>query len=72
MRRESHWNGRLHLRVMMGSFLCGKSVFKIVANGREGGKIIREDVNGSQTTIVDEINVFYVHTLEGSLLMKAQ
>ena len=27
---------------------------------RDNGKIIREDVNGSQTTIVDESNVYYV------------
>ena len=72
MRGESHWNGHLHLRDMMVFFSCGKTVFKIAANGREDGKIIREDVNGSQTTIVDESNVFYVPTLERSLLMKAQ
>jgi hypothetical protein len=57
---------------MMVFFSCGKTVFKIAANGREDGKIIREDVNGSQTTIVDESNVFYVPTWERSLLMKAQ
>lgn len=38
---------------------------------RDNGKIIREDVKGTQTTIVDESNVYYVFSSEGTSLTVA-
>ena len=57
---KSHWSGLLRLRDMMEFFLFGKVFGRGKADLRDNGKIIREDVNGTQTTIVDESNVYYV------------